>query len=142
MAQAKEGDRVSVHYTGRLEDGTVFDTSQGRDPLQFTVGAGQVIEGFSTAVLGMEVGESREQHIPVDQAYGPRREELLMEVSRDQFPEGMDPEVGQQLQVGLQGGQTVPVVVQEVGEESVTLDANHPLAGKPLVFDVKLVSID
>lgn len=142
MAQAKEGDRVSVHYTGRLQDGTVFDTSEGRDPLQFTVGAGQVIEGFSTTVLGMEVGESKEQHIPVDQAYGPRREELLMEVSRSQFPDEMAPEVGQQLQVGLQGGQTVPVVVHEVGEETVTLDANHPLAGKPLVFDVELVSID
>ncbi|MEM1127536.1 MAG: peptidylprolyl isomerase [Bacteroidota bacterium] len=141
MAQVKEGDTVSVHYTGRLEDGTVFDSSSGRDPLQFTVGGGQVIAGFESAVLGMEVGQTKEQHIPVDEAYGPHRDEMVLDVGREQLPPDMTPEVGQQLQLGLQDGGAVPVTIVEVTDEAVKLDGNHPLAGQPLIFDIELVEI-
>ena len=141
MTAVKTGDTVSVHYTGRLNDGTVFDSSEGREPLQFKVGDGMVIPGFEQAVTGMKVGEKKTAEIPVDQAYGPREEGLVMPVPKNQFPPEIKPEVGQQLQMGMANGQTVVVRVAEVGDETVTLDANPPLAGHDLVFDLELVAI-
>ncbi|TGU75113.1 peptidylprolyl isomerase [Geomonas terrae] len=149
MAQAKEGDRVKVHYTGRLDDGTVFDSSEcgegecGHDhgPFEFTVGAGQVIPGFDAGVKGLAVGESKTIHIPVDEAYGERMEEMIAVVPRTELPPEMNPEVGQQLEVTQQDGQIFNVIVTEVTDESITIDANHPLAGQALNFDLKLVEI-
>ncbi len=140
MAQAKSGDTVRVHYTGRLEDGSVFDSSQGREPLEFVLGAQQVIPGFEEAVDGLSPGEERSVSIPADRAYGPRREEMVLTVGRDQFPDEIQPEVGQQLQMS-QDGQVAIVTITGVSDADVTLDANHPLAGKDLLFDVQLVEI-
>ncbi|HEX2191153.1 MAG TPA: peptidylprolyl isomerase [Longimicrobiaceae bacterium] len=140
MAQAKSGDTVRVHYTGRLEDGTVFDSSRGREPLEFTLGGRQVIPGFEDAVDGLSPGDERTVTIPTDQAYGPRRDEMTLTVGRDQFPDEVHPEVGQQLQMS-QGGQVAVVTVVDVSDREVKLDANHPLAGRDLTFDVQLVEI-
>ena len=140
MTKAQKGDRVSVHYTGRLQDGKVFDTSRGREPLEFEVGAGMMIAGFDKAVNGMAVGEQKTVEIPSNEAYGERREEMVIDVPRQQVPAGITPEVGQQLALN-NGGQQVPVVVAEVTDEKVVLDANHPLAGKDLIFDIELVEI-
>lgn len=141
MAEVQPGNTVLVHYTGKLEDGTVFDSSSGRDPLEFEVGSGQVIPGFDNAVTGMKPGDARAVTIPAEQAYGPRREELLMKVERRQFPEGANPEIGQQFQMSQEGGQNFVVTVAEVEGEHVTLDANHPLAGKDLTFEVEVVDV-
>ena len=141
MAQAKQGDEVKVNYTGRFDDGTVFDTSKGRDPLAFTIGGGQVIPGFDAAVDGMTVGDSKTITIPCADAYGPYREDMVLNVPREQLPEGLDPEVGQQLQMGQSQENMLVVSVTEVAEDSITLDANHPLAGKDLTFDLELVAI-
>jgi peptidylprolyl isomerase len=139
--RVKEGDTVQVHYTGTLGDGTMFDSSLERDPLQFTIGEGQVIAGFEEAVVGMEVGESVTVTIPVNKAYGPYREDMLLVVTWAQLPEGFEPEVGRQLQIRPEGGQPISVVVKEFSDSSVTLDANHPLAGKDLTFTIELVKI-
>lgn len=141
MEQAKSGDTVSVNYTGRFDDGTVFDTSMNRDPLQFTIGEGQVIPGFEQAVIGMNPGESKTVKIQADQAYGPHYEEMVMVVSRDRLPADIKPEVGQQLQASQADGQTIIFMVTDVSESSITLDANHPLAGKDLNFDIQLTEI-
>lgn len=141
MAKVKQGDAVQVHYTGKLEDGTVFDTSEGNDPLTFTVGEQKVIPGFERAVQGMEPGQTKTAELSPEQAYGPRREDMVTEMERDQIPEDVDPEVGQQLQLRLQNGRTIPVVITDVADGTVTIDANHPLAGKTLVFDIELVDI-
>jgi peptidylprolyl isomerase len=141
MAQAKNGDTVKVHYTGKLEDGTVFDTSIERDPLQFTIGEGRVIPGFEQTVVGMNPGESKTTKIPADKAYGPHRKEMVLVVDRNQFPVDLKPKVGQQLQSRQADGGAMRVTVTDVSESSVTLDANHPLAGKDLTFDVRLVEI-
>jgi peptidylprolyl isomerase len=141
MTQAKMGDTVKVHYTGKLEDGTVFDTSTNRDPLQFTIGEGRVIPSFEQAVVGMNPGESKTTKIPADKAYGPHREELVLAVDRNQFPVDLKPEVGQRLQNRQADGRTIVVTVTDVSESSVTLDANHPLAGEDLTFDVQLLEI-
>jgi FKBP-type peptidyl-prolyl cis-trans isomerase 2 len=141
MVQAKPGDSVKIHYTGRLEDGTVFDSSSDREPLEFTINQGQVIPGFEEAVLGMTPGESKTEKIPMDQAYGPHREEMVLEVSREQIPPDLNPEVGQQLQIQQANGQSVPVFVTDVTDAQITLDANHPLAGEDLTFDIQLVEI-
>ncbi len=140
MSQVKDGDTVKVHYTGTLEDGTVFDTSREREPMEFTLGQGQLIPGFEKAVLGMSVGESCNVNIPADEAYGPVRDEMHLQVPRDQFPEDMEPELGMQLQVGQAEGQGMVVVITEISDEQITLDANHPLAGKDLTFDIELVA--
>lgn len=132
---------MRVHYTGRLDDGTVFDSSEGREPLQFTLGESQVIPGFEDAVTGMQPGENKTAKIPSGQAYGPRRDDLLVNVDRSQFPEGMEPEIGQQLHLQGQGDRPIPVVVSEVREDRVLLDANHPLAGRDLTFDIRLLEI-
>ncbi|MFQ6002736.1 MAG: peptidylprolyl isomerase [Candidatus Zixiibacteriota bacterium] len=141
MTKAKNGDTVKVHYTGKLEDGTVFDTSIERDPLQFTIGQGQIIPGFEQAVVGMEPGESKITKVPADKAYGPRRKEMVLVVDRNQFPVDLKPKVGQHLQSRQADGRTIRVTVTDVSESSVTLDANHPLAGKDLTFDIQLVEI-
>ena len=140
MAEAKSGDTVRVHYTGTLGDGQVFDSSQGREPLEFTLGAGQVIPGFDEAVTGMQPGEEKSVTIPVDEAYGQRRPEMMGTVPRQQFPPEIQPAVGQQLQMS-QGGQNFVVTVTEVTDSEVTLDANHPLAGQDLTFQLELVEI-
>ena len=142
MENVQSGSVVRVHYTGKLEDGTVFDSSEGREPLEFTLGSGQVISGFDQAVAGMSVGESRSARIPADEAYGPRREDLLLEVDRQQIPEGIDLAVGTQLQLQQSDGQAVPVTVTDLGSDSVTLDANHPRAGQDLIFELELVGVE
>ncbi|HOB17523.1 MAG TPA: peptidylprolyl isomerase [Candidatus Methanoculleus thermohydrogenotrophicum] len=141
MAQAKQGDTVRVHYTGKLDDGTVFDTSSERSPLEFTIGEGEIIPGFEQAVIGMKPGETKTVRIPPEEAYGPHRDDMTLTVDRDQFPEDLDPEPGQQLQVRQPGGGAVIVTVSEVSESTVTLDANHPLAGRLLTFDIQLLDI-
>ncbi len=138
---AKLGDTVHVHYTGRLDDGTVFDASEGRDPLAFTLGQGQVIEGFEQAVDGMAVGTAKTVRIPPDEAYGTHRDDLLIEVPREGLPEEMAVEVGMQLQLRREDGGALPVTVAETGDASITLDANHPLAGQALTFELQLVAI-
>lgn len=140
MAQAQNGDTVRVHYTGTLDDGTVFDSSKGREPIEFKVGSGQVIAGFEEAVSGMDVGEAKKVTIPAAQAYGERREELLLQVQRSQFPAEVEPEVGQQFQMS-QGEQNFVVNVADVDGERITLDANHPLAGRDLTFELELVDV-
>src|SRR5690349_12804995 len=129
MVQAKSGDTVKIHYTGKLDDGTIFDSSVNREPLEFILDSGQVIPGFDSAVMGMAPGESKTEKIPMDQAYGPYRVEMVIEVNKQQLPPDLDPEVGQQLQIQQTNGQIVPVYVTEVNDSTVTLDANHPLAG-------------
>ncbi len=141
MAEAKHGDTVKVHYTGKLEDGTVFDTSVDHDPLQFTIGEGQIIPGFEQAVVGMNPGESKTIKVTADDAYGLHHEEMVLVVDRNQLPADLNPEVGQQLQSRQPDGQTIVVTVTDVSESSVTLDANHPLAGKDLTFEIQLVEI-
>jgi peptidylprolyl isomerase len=141
MVQAKAGDTVKIHYTGKLDDGTVFDSSVNREPLEFTLSGGQVIPGFDQAVVGMSPGETKTQKIPMDQAYGPYREEMVVEIAREQMPPDLQPEVGQQLQIQQANGETVPVMVTVVTDSTVTLDANHPLAGEDLTFDIQLVEV-
>lgn len=141
MAQVKSGDTVKVHYTGKLEDGTQFDTSVDSDPLQFTVGSGQLIPGFEQAVLGMDQGDSKTVKIAADDAYGPHRPEMVLEVGQDQFPSHITPEIGQQLQMRQADNQPVVVTVTNVADNVVTLDANHPLAGQDLIFDIEVVEI-
>jgi peptidylprolyl isomerase len=141
MVKAKNGDTVTVHYTGRLEDGTVFDSSANRDPLEFTLGDGLLIPGFEQAVLGMSPGESKTAEVSADQAYGPHREAMVVEIDRQEFPPHFQPEVGQQLQIPQSEGQVARLIVTAVSEQKVTLDANHPLAGRDLTFDIQLVEI-
>jgi len=141
MAVAKSGDTVQVHYTGTLDDGSEFDSSRQRNqPLEFTLGQGQMIPGFEKAVDGMEVGDSKQVKIPSEEAYGEKKPEMVMEVSKGEFPSNITPDVGQQLAVNTQGRQ-VPVVITEMRDDIVVLDANHPLAGKDLTFDIELMNI-
>ncbi|MDK9706538.1 MAG: peptidylprolyl isomerase [Desulforhopalus sp.] len=139
MTQARRGDNVKVHYTGKLSDGTVFDTSSGREPLSFSLGSGQVIAGFDEAVLGMTIGESKVVHIPIDKAYGERKEELVMQVPIEQVPPDLQPEIGLRLEMGGMNGEIVRVVVTEISKTHITLDANPPLAGKELTFELELI---
>ncbi|NII25529.1 peptidylprolyl isomerase [Pseudoflavitalea sp. X16] len=141
MQQAKAGDTVKVHYHGRLTDGTTFDSSEGREPLEFEVGSGAVIAGFDNGVTGMSVGEKRTIQIPVEQAYGPKDPGMLVEFPKSNFPEDMAPELGMRLNMTNGSGQVIPVVITDVKEDTVILDANHPLAGEDLIFDIELVSI-
>lgn len=141
MQQAQHGDKVKVHYHGTLSTGETFDSSNGREPLEFTVGSGQVIKGFDEGVKGMSVGEKRKIEIPVQDAYGEKNQELIIEFPKTQFPEDMIPEVGQQLMMSNGSGESFPVIIKEIKEESVLLDANHPLAGQDLTFDIELVEI-
>lgn len=141
MTTAKKGDAVKIHYTGSLNDGTVFDSSEGREPLAFKLGSGQVIPGFDEAVLGMSIGDNKKVNIPATKAYGPRNEDLVITVPRDQVPPEIKPEVGLKLQMGGPNGELVMVEVVNVAEETISLDANPPLAGQDLNFEIELVSI-
>ena len=140
-AQAKNGDIVQVDYTGTLENGTVFDTSVGGEPLNFTLGEGQMIPGFEQAVLGMKIGESKTVTIPADEAYGPYRDDLVLVVNREDLPPDLDPDVGQQLQMTRPDGGTSVGTVTNATDTTITVDFNYPLAGKNLTFEIKLVSI-
>ena len=142
MTTAQIGNRVRVHYTGRLDDGEVFDSSEGGTPLSFTIGNGQVIPGFENGVTGMAVGDTKTVHIPCADAYGERRPDGVLQVPRDEFPPDMPLEVGASVQGQQSGGQTVTFTIKAVTDDAVTLDANHPLAGKDLTFDLTLVSIE
>lgn len=141
MAQAKSGDTVAVHYTGTLQDGTVFDSSLEREPLEFTLGAQQVVPGFENGVIGMDIDETKTIDIPCEQAYGPHNPAQIIEINRDQVPPEMKIEVGMQLQMAADDGQQLIVTVMELTDEKVKLDANHMLAGKDLTFEIKLVEI-
>jgi peptidylprolyl isomerase len=141
MTTAKSGDTVRIHYTGTLDDGTEFDSSSGRDPLEFALGGGQVIPGFDKAVDGMAIGENKTVTIPPGEAYGERHEQLVQEVPKNALPEEIDPAVGMHLQSRSPEGQVMNLVVTEVAEASITVDGNHPLAGQALTFDIELVEI-
>ena len=141
MTQVKSGDTVRIHYTGTLNDGSTFDSSEGRDPLEFTVGSGQIIPGLDTALPGMAVGDKKTVNVACDEAYGPLNPDMRQAVPREGIPPEIPLEIGTMLQMQTPQGQVVPVTVVELGEEEVTLDANHPLAGKDLIFDIELVEI-
>lgn len=141
MSQAKSGDTVRIHYTGTLDDGTEFDSSAGREPLEFSLGGGQVIPGFDSAVNGMSVGDTKTVTISPEDGYGPRHEQLVQQVPKNTLPEDIEPAVGMQLQSQAPDGQIMNLVVVEIAEESITLDANHPLSGHALTFAIELVEI-
>ena len=138
---AKDGDTVNVHYTGKLEDGTVFDSSVEREPLEFTLGAGTIVPAFEEAVRGMQAGQSKTVTIPSQEAYGPRHDEMVLVIERTELPPELKPDVGQQLQMQQPDGRAVSVLVTEVSETTITIDANHPLAGKDLTFEIELLEI-
>lgn len=142
MTQAKPGDTVRLHYTGTLTDGSTFDSSAGLDPLEFTVGSGQIIPGLDVAIPGMAVGDTKTVTIAPEDAYGPRHEEGMQAVPRDQFPDDIPLEVGTALQVQTPTGQQMSVTISAVSEDEITLDANHPLAGKTLIFDIEMIAIN
>lgn len=142
MGEAKQGDKVKVHYSGSLQDGTVFDTSQGRPPLEFTIGEGEVIPGFEAAVVGMEPGDSKTVTVEPPEGYGERSRDLMVEVERARFPADIEVEVGRQIQIQQTDGSPRVATIARVDQASVTLDVNHPLAGKDLTFDIELVEID
>ncbi len=141
MSKVKSGDRVKIHYSGSFEDGTVFDASEGRAPLEFTVGAQEVIKGMEDALIGMSPGESKKEVIAPERAYGMRNPEMAVEVERKNMPEDMAPVVGHQVKITQDDGSTIVAQVTAVTEEHVTLDANHPMAGKELTFDIELLEI-
>jgi FKBP-type peptidyl-prolyl cis-trans isomerase 2 len=141
MAQAKEGDRVKINFIGKLEDGSVFANTADSEPLEFKLGENKIIPGIENAVEGMNVGESKTVNVNPEQAYGQRRDELVEEVSRDQFPENVEPKVGQRFEVPRQVGQPMVVQVVDVSQQTVTLDGNHPLAGRDLTFELELLEI-
>jgi peptidylprolyl isomerase len=141
LTMAKKGDKVKVHYTGKLNDGAVFDSSEGREPLEFTLGEGSMIRGFENAVYGMEVGQSKTVTIPSLEAYGPHKDGLVMTFDRTQLPPGMSPRVGDQLQMQTPSGGAAVVTVSAASEKNITVDANHPLAGKDLTFEIRLVEV-
>ncbi len=141
MAEAEQGSTVKVHYTGKLQDGTVFDTSKNIEPIQFVVGSGEIITGFEQAVVGMAAGDNKTVTIPCGEAYGPKREDLVAEVKRGELPPDMTLSVGQKLQIGDQESGVIVVSVVDMNEDIVKLDANHPLAGEDLVFDIELLEV-
>jgi FKBP-type peptidyl-prolyl cis-trans isomerase 2 len=141
MKEAQVGDLVSVHYTGKLTNGEVFDSSKERDPLQFTLGKKEMLVGFEEGVVGMKPGETKSVTLNPEQAFGGRREDLILDIPKDKFPQHITPSVGLQLNLSNASGANMPVVITEVGDDSVTLDGNHPLAGQTLVFDIELIEI-
>lgn len=141
MATIKEGDTVKVHYTGKVSDGTVFDSSKEREPIEFTVGEGKLIPGFEKAVVGMNPGDTTTVSIPTEEAYGEKRDDMVVDVERNQIPDDIDPEVGQQLQIQQKDGGAIPVVITNVTDDTVKLDANHPLAGQELTFEIEVVEV-
>ena len=140
MEKASTGNTVKVHYTGRLTDGTVFDSSKDREPLEFKLGEGHLIRGFESAVEGMSVGEQKTINIPADEAYGIHRDDLVVRIERSQVPPDINPSIGTNLQIKQPNG-VINVVISDMDESSITLDANHPLAGKDLTFDIELVEV-
>lgn len=141
MQQAKAGDTVKVHYRGSLTNGSVFDSSEGKNPLQFELGTGKVIAGFDNGVKGMSVGEKKTVQIPVQDAYGPKNPKLIVEVEKKNIPQDITPAIGMQLNMMNNNDDPIPVVITAIKEESIILDANHPLAGEDLIFDIELVEI-
>jgi len=141
MTQIKEGDTVQVHFTGTLEDGTVFETTRDGDPLEFEIGGDEVSPGFEEAVLAMEPGETKSVEVPADKAYGIHRDDLVQVVERDKLPSDLEPEVGLALQISYDDRESMVVIITDVSEDTVTLDANHPLAGKSLNFDIEFLKI-
>lgn len=141
MQEVQLNNVVKVHYTGKLENGNVFDSSANKDPLQFKVGEGRLIPGFENAVLGMKLNESRTIKIPSEQAYGERHPDLIQDVKKQQLPENLNPEVGMELVSKTQDGREQIVKVIDVKDQAITIDANHPLAGKNLIFDIEIVDI-
>lgn len=141
MRKAQDGDKVLIHYTGQLKDGSVFDTSDDQDPFEFTIGSGTVIPGFEQMIVGMEVGETKTETIPCQEAYGFRRDELIGEIERSQIPSDIHPEVGMNLEAVAQDGSRTRFKIIEMNNETVTLDANHPLAGEDLIFEIRLLDI-
>lgn len=142
MSVAKSGDTVKVHYKGTLTDGTVFDSSEGREPLEFELGSGMVIPGFDNGIQGMNIGDKKTIEIPVDEAYGPSQDELVLPFNRSDLPDDIPFEVGMQLNMHQDGNpQPVPVTVVEVTDSQILVDANHPLAGQALIFEVELVGV-
>lgn len=141
MTKVKDGDTVKVHYTGKLKDGTIFDSSVAREPLMFQMGAGQLIQGFEQAVMGMEPGDSKTINLAPDEAYGPYLDDLIQEIGCEELPQGFQPETGMVLQFRQPDGQTTLATVIEVSESKMKIDGNHPLAGKDLTFEIELVEI-
>lgn len=142
MQKVKNGDVINIHYKGTLADGTIFDSSEGREPLKFTVGEGMVISGFDKGVLDMGIDEEKTINIPELEAYGPYNEDMIIEMPIDQVPADMNPEVGMEVHLSDPEGNIMPVVVTDLNDKTIKLDANHPLAGKDLTFELKLVSIN
>lgn len=142
MTAVAEGSKVKVHYTGTFDDGEVFDSSRQADPLAFEVGAGEVIPGFEQAVVGMQVGDNKKIRLEEDEAYGPYNEEMIIDADPSQFDEGLDPQVGQQFQTQTQDGTPLLLTVIDKDEEKIKLDANHPMAGKALNFDLEIVEVE
>ena len=141
MDKVKQSSEVSVHYTGKLSSGEIFDSSKEREPLKFTVGAGQLIKGFEMGVIGMSLNETKTVTIPADQGYGPVRDELIQKIDKSQLPEGLEPKVGQQLASHHPSGQQMVFLVIDEDQESITIDGNHELAGKDLIFEIEVVDI-
>ncbi|MBN2401863.1 MAG: peptidylprolyl isomerase [Spirochaetes bacterium] len=141
MKKVENGNTVKVHYTGKYDDGTVFDSSKERDPLEFTIGSGQVIPGFDNALVGMGVNEKKSVKIPVDEAYGERRKELIFNIPKTELPDGLIPKLGQQLQMKNPKGHSIIVTVSDIKDTAIEIDGNHPLAGQDLNFDIELVEI-
>jgi peptidylprolyl isomerase len=141
MAQAKIGDTVKVHYSGKLDTGVLFDSSEGSDPLQFKLGSGSLIAGFEEAVEGMNPGESKTVQIPPEKAYGKYREDLVIKIDKKDIPEGIVPAEGMTLEIGASNGVMVPVQITEIEEDTITIDANHPLSEQTLTFEIKLMEI-
>ncbi len=142
MSTVQQGDSIKVHYTGTLDDGTQFDSSAGRDPLEFTVGAGQMISGFDAAVRDMALGATKTAVIPAAEAYGEHNADMVFEVPQERVPDDLNPEVGQQLQMQNSDGRPMSVVVTAVAKDGITLDANHALAGKDLTFEIRVVELN
>ncbi len=141
MSKAETGNSVAVHYTGKLEDGTVFDSSENREPLSFKIGEGQMIKGFENAVMGMGIGEKTTVSLEPTEAYGERSEERVLKVPKTEVPQDIPTEIGTQLSINQSNGQQIPAIITDADAESITLDANHPLAGKKLIFDIEMVEI-
>ncbi|MGB8704171.1 MAG: peptidylprolyl isomerase [Gillisia sp.] len=141
MSQVKQNDTVKVHYTGKLKDGQVFDTSEGKEPIEFTLGQGQLIPGFEKGLIDMNVNEKKTIEIPKEEAYGEPRKELVQEVDKSQLPENIKPEVGMGLVSKTPDGREMNLVVTDVKDDTIVVDGNHPLAGKDLIFDLEVVEI-
>lgn len=141
MSEARNGDRVKVHYTGKLWDGRILGSTENNQPVEFTIGSGQIVPGIEKGIIGMEVGERKTITIAPEDGFGPRREELVVDVNRSELPENMEPAIGQRVRMRQDDGQNIDLMITDMAEDTITLDANHPLAGRMLLFDLELVAI-